>query len=151
MRYALETICVMVLLVIAGCDDKQSAFSALGPVSGRITFLIWIMFIGAALITVLICALMLISIAGPAHWRHKLTGEKSLFGEESLSDSDLSVCCLWILVLKAVDLGRAENRAFAGSRTWCGRNYRPRWHPPKRMNADPEAADESSITAWTQV
>ncbi len=50
--------CVMALLIIAGCDGQQSAFTALGPVSSRITLLTWIMFIGAALITLLICALM---------------------------------------------------------------------------------------------
>ncbi|WP_333874760.1 cytochrome c oxidase subunit II [Methylobacter sp.] len=79
MRYAInKTLCVMALLVIAGCGDKQSAFAGLGPVSSRITLLIWIMFIGAALITVLISVLMLISITGPAGWRHKLAGEKSI-------------------------------------------------------------------------
>ncbi|MGZ4956771.1 MAG: hypothetical protein ACXV8Q_16840 [Methylobacter sp.] len=83
MRYAInKTLCIMALLVIAGCDDKQSAFAGLGPVSSRITLLIWIMFIGAALITVLISVLMLISITGPAGWRHKLAGEKVLFGGE---------------------------------------------------------------------
>ncbi|MDP1663560.1 MAG: c-type cytochrome [Methylobacter sp.] len=70
--------CAVALLVIAGCDGGQSAFSGLGPVSSRITLLIWIMFIGAALITALICVLTLISIAGPANWRHKLTGKKSI-------------------------------------------------------------------------
>ncbi len=69
---------VMAFLVMAGCDGQQSAFTGLGPVSSRITLLIWIMFIGAALITLLICALMLISIAGPAGWRHKLTSEKGI-------------------------------------------------------------------------
>ncbi|MDD5581120.1 MAG: c-type cytochrome [Methylobacter sp.] len=75
MKYAF---CAVALLVIAGCDGGQSAFTGLGPVSSRITLLIWIMFIGAALITVLICVLLLISIAGPVGWRHKLTTEKSI-------------------------------------------------------------------------
>ncbi|MGZ8916204.1 MAG: cytochrome c oxidase subunit II [Methylobacter sp.] len=70
--------CVMALLIIAGCDGRQSAFTALGPVSSRIALLTWIMFIGAAFITLLICALMVISIAGPVDWRHKLTSEKSI-------------------------------------------------------------------------
>ncbi|MGZ8907901.1 MAG: cytochrome c oxidase subunit II [Methylobacter sp.] len=68
----------MALLIIAGCDGRQSAFTALGPVSSRIALLTWIMFIGAAFITLLICALMVISIAGPVDWRHKLTSEKSI-------------------------------------------------------------------------
>lgn len=78
MKHVWKLFCVMVLLTIAGCDGQQSAFTGLGPVSSRITLLIWIMFIGAALITLLICALMLISIAGPAGWRQQLTGEKSI-------------------------------------------------------------------------
>jgi cytochrome c oxidase subunit 2 len=67
---------VMALLSIAGCAGQQSAFTGLGPVSSRITLLIWIMFIGAALITVLISVLMAISIVGPANWRYKLSHEK---------------------------------------------------------------------------
>ncbi|WP_174626332.1 cytochrome c oxidase subunit II [Candidatus Methylobacter favarea] len=67
---------VMALLAMAGCAGEQSAFAGLGPVSSRITLLIWIMFTGAALITAFICVLMAISIAGPANWRHKLAREK---------------------------------------------------------------------------
>jgi cytochrome c oxidase subunit 2 len=74
----MKLFCILALLVMAGCDGRQSAFTGLGPVSSRITLLIWIMFIGAALITLLISALMLISIAGPAAWRHKLAGEKGI-------------------------------------------------------------------------
>jgi len=73
-----KMLCLMILLALAGCDSRQSAFSGLGPVSSRITLLIWIMFTGAALITVFICALMAISIAGPAGWRQKLTTEKNI-------------------------------------------------------------------------
>jgi cytochrome c oxidase subunit 2 len=80
MTYAINSFrkmfCVMALLTIAGCAGRQSAFTGLGPVSSRITLLIWIMFIGAALITVLISVLMAISIAGPANWRYKLSREK---------------------------------------------------------------------------
>ncbi|MGZ4989810.1 MAG: cytochrome c oxidase subunit II, partial [Methylobacter sp.] len=70
--------CVIALLSMAGCNGQQSAFSGLGPVSSRVTLLIWIMFIGAALITALVCVLLLISIAGPAAWRDKLATEKSI-------------------------------------------------------------------------
>ncbi|MDD5460244.1 MAG: cytochrome c oxidase subunit II [Methylococcales bacterium] len=102
----------MALLLIAGCDDKQSAFAALGPVSARITFLTWIMFIGAALITVLICVLMFISIAGPADWRHKLTGEKSIiWGGIVFPVVTLSALLIYgFLILKAGGTWvRAEN------------------------------------------
>ncbi len=78
MKHIWKMFCVMVLLIIAGCDGQQSAFTGLGPVSSRITLLIWIMFIGAASITLLICALMFISIAGPASWRQKLTSKKTI-------------------------------------------------------------------------
>lgn len=80
MTYAINSFrkmfCVMALLSIAGCAGQQSAFTGLGSVSSRITLLIWIMFIGAALITILISVLMAISIAGPANWRYKLSREK---------------------------------------------------------------------------
>jgi cytochrome c oxidase subunit 2 len=69
---------VLALLAIAGCGGQQSAFTALGPVSSRITLLTWIMLIGAALITLLVCALIIVAISGPANWRHKLTSEKSI-------------------------------------------------------------------------
>jgi cytochrome c oxidase subunit 2 len=80
MRQAIKSFrkicCVTALPAIAGCAGEQSAFAGLGPVSSRITLLIWIMFIGAALITAFICVLMAISIVGPADWRHKLSREK---------------------------------------------------------------------------
>lgn len=74
----MKLFCIMALLIIAGCDGQQSAFTSLGPVSSQITLLTWIMLIGSVLITLLICALILISIAGPAGWRHKLTDKKSI-------------------------------------------------------------------------
>jgi len=73
-----KTFCVMALLSITSCDGQQSVFTDLGPVSSQITLLMWIMFIGAALITVFICVLMAVSIAGPAGWRQKLTTEKNI-------------------------------------------------------------------------
>jgi cytochrome c oxidase subunit 2 len=73
-----KTFCVMALLSITSCDGRQSVFTDLGPVSSQITLLMWIMFIGAALITVFICVLMAVSIAGPAGWRQKLTTEKNI-------------------------------------------------------------------------
>ncbi|MGZ8175766.1 cytochrome c oxidase subunit II [Methylobacter sp.] len=104
--------CVMALLIIAGCDGRQSAFTALGPVSSRITLLTWIMFIGAAFITLLICALMVISIAGPADWRHKLTSEKSIvWGGMVFPVVTLTALLIYgFLVLKAGGtLSQAEN------------------------------------------
>jgi cytochrome c oxidase subunit 2 len=65
-------------LISASCDGQQSALTGLGQVSSRITLLTWIMLIAAVLITLLICGLMLISIAGPAGWRQKLTGKQSI-------------------------------------------------------------------------
>ncbi|MGZ8927591.1 MAG: cytochrome C oxidase subunit II, partial [Methylobacter sp.] len=73
-----KTFCVMALLSITSCDGQQSVFTDLGPVSSQITLLMWIMFIGAALITVFICVLMAVSIAGPTGWRQKLTTEKNI-------------------------------------------------------------------------
>jgi cytochrome c oxidase subunit 2 len=130
MKYALKIIYVMALLAIAGCDDKQSAFSALGPVSARITLLIWIMFIGAALITILICVLMLISIAGPADWRHKLTKQKSIiWGGIVFPVVTLSVLLIYgFLILKAGGtLVRAENPvriSVVGEQWWWRVIYR---------------------------
>lgn len=104
--------CVTALLIIAGCDGRQSAFTALGPVSSRIALLTWIMFIGAAFITLLICALMVISIAGPADWRHKLTSEKSIvWGGMVFPVVTLTALLIYgFLVLKAGGtLAQAEN------------------------------------------
>lgn len=75
----LPNLCIFLLLMaIGGCEGKQSAFIGLGPVSSRISLLMWIMFVAAALITVLVCLLVFVSIAGPPSWREKLTREKSI-------------------------------------------------------------------------
>lgn len=120
----------MVLLIIAGCDGAQSAFTGLGPVSSRITLLIWIMFIGAALITLLICALMLIAIAGPAGWRHNLTREKAIvWGGIVFPVVTLTALLIYgLLILKAGgELVRAENPvhiSVVGEQWWWRVIYR---------------------------
>jgi cytochrome c oxidase subunit 2 len=122
--------CAMVLLIIAGCDGGQSAFTGLGPVSSRITVLIWIMFIGAALITILICALMLIAIAGPAGWRHNLTREKAIvWGGIVFPVVTLTALLVYgFLILKAGgELVRAENPvhiSVVGEQWWWRVIYR---------------------------
>jgi cytochrome c oxidase subunit 2 len=127
MKYAF---CVMALLFIAGCDGGQSAFSGFGPVSSRITLLTWIMFIGAALITLLISALMLISIAGPAGWRHKLTSEKSIvWGGIVFPVVTLSALLVYgFMVLKAGEtLAQSENPvqiSVVGEQWWWRVIYR---------------------------
>lgn len=68
----------IVLTAMVGCDGEQSAFAGLGPVSSRITLLMWIMFIAAALITAFICLLIFVAIAGPDRWRRKLSSEKGV-------------------------------------------------------------------------
>lgn len=67
---------VIALTAITSCGGEQSAFAGLGPVSSRITLLMWIMFIAAMFITALICLLILVSIVGSVRWRQKLTTEK---------------------------------------------------------------------------
>lgn len=127
MKYAF---CAMALLIIAGCDGGQSAFAGLGPVSSRITLLIWIMFIGAALITLLICALMLIAIAGPADWRHNLTREKAIvWGGIVFPVVTLTALLVYgFLILKAgSELVRAENPihiSVVGEQWWWRVIYR---------------------------
>jgi len=134
MRHAinsfLKLFCVMALLSIAGCDGEQSAFAGLGPVSSRITLLIWIMFIGAALITLLICALMLISIAGPASWRHKLAGEKGIiWGGIAFPVVTLTALLIYgFLILKAggtlVQAGDPVHISVVGEQWWWRIIYR---------------------------
>ncbi|TRW96137.1 cytochrome c oxidase subunit II [Candidatus Methylobacter oryzae] len=127
MKYAF---CVTALLIIAGCDGGQSAFTGLGPVSSRIVLLTWIMFIGAALITLLICALMLIAIAGPAGWRHNLTREKTIvWGGIVFPVVTLTALLVYgFLVLKAGgELVRAENPvriSVVGEQWWWRVIYR---------------------------
>jgi cytochrome c oxidase subunit 2 len=69
---------VLLLMALEGCSGEQSAFAGLGPVSSRISLLMWIMFIAAVLISALICLLLLVSLAGPSQWRYKLAREKSV-------------------------------------------------------------------------
>ncbi len=122
--------CFVALLVLSGCDSQQSAFSRLGPVSSRITLLIWIMFIGAALITVFICALMAVSIAGPAGWRQKLTAEKSIvWGGIVFPAVTLTALLIYgFLILKAGGtLAQAENPvhiSVVGEQWWWRVIYR---------------------------
>lgn len=77
-RPRLPPFVALTLLTLAGCAGEQSAFAGLGPVSSRITLLTWIMFIAAALITVFICLLLFVAIAGPADWRRQLTRVKTV-------------------------------------------------------------------------
>jgi cytochrome c oxidase subunit 2 len=130
MKHIWKVFCIMALLILVSCDGQQSAFTGLGPVSSRITLLIWIMFIGAALITLLICALMLISIAGPIDWRHKLTSEKSIvWGGIVFPVVTLTVLLVYgFLILKAGGtLVKAENPvhiSVVGEQWWWRVIYR---------------------------
>jgi len=130
MKYMGQMLCIMTLVIIAGCDSRQSAFAGLGPVSSRITLLIWIMFIGAALITLLICALMMISISGPAGWRQKLTSKKSIvLGGIVFPTVTLTVLLIYgFWVLKAGEtLTQAENPvriSVVGEQWWWRVIYR---------------------------
>jgi len=130
MKYMRQMLCIMTLLIIAGCDSRQSAFTGLGPVSSRITLLIWIMFIGAALITLLICVLMMISISGPAGWRQKLTSKKSIvLGGIVFPTVTLTVLLIYgFLILKAGEtLTQAENPvriSVVGEQWWWRVIYR---------------------------
>ncbi|MGZ8933816.1 MAG: cytochrome c oxidase subunit II [Methylobacter sp.] len=120
----------MTLLIIVGCYGQQSAFTGLGPVSSRITLLVWIMFIGAALITVFICVLMAVSIAGPAGWRQKLTTEKNIiWGGIVFPIVTLTALLVYgFLILKAGgELVRAENPvhiSVVGEQWWWRVIYR---------------------------
>jgi cytochrome c oxidase subunit 2 len=121
---------VTALTTMTGCGGEQSAFAGLGPVSSRITLLTWIMSIAAALITVFICLLIVIAIAGPAGWRQKLTGEKSVvWGGIVFPVATLSVL-LWygFSILKAGEqLARAENPvhiSVVGEQWWWRVVYR---------------------------
>jgi cytochrome c oxidase subunit 2 len=96
--------CIIVLLLcVSGCDGMQSAFSYLGPVSSRITVLTWIMLAAAVSITVLMCVLTLLSIAGPEGLRRKLSSEKSIvFGGIVFPVVVLSALLIYgFLILKA--------------------------------------------------
>lgn len=121
---------VMALTTMTGCGGEQSAFAGLGPVSSRITLLTWIMFIAAALITVFVCLLTVIAIAGPAGWRHKLTGEKSvMWGGIVFPAATLSVLLFYgFSILKVGEqLARAENPvriSVVGEQWWWRVIYR---------------------------
>jgi cytochrome c oxidase subunit 2 len=121
---------VMALTTMTSCSGEQSAFAGLGPVSSRITLLTWIMFIAAALITVFICLLIVIAIAGPAGWRHKLTGEKSMvWGGIVFPVATLSVLLFYgFSILKVGEqLARAENPvriSVVGEQWWWRVIYR---------------------------
>ncbi|MGZ5031096.1 MAG: cytochrome c oxidase subunit II [Methylobacter sp.] len=118
------------MLAISGCGGQQSAFTALGPVSSRITLLIWIMFIGAALITLLICTLIIVSISGPANWRQKLTSEKSiLWGGIVFPTVTLTILLIYgFLILKAggalIQAGEPVHISVVGEQWWWRVIYR---------------------------
>jgi cytochrome c oxidase subunit 2 len=139
--------CALALLSMAGCDGQQSAFTDLGPVSSRITLLTWIMIIGAALITLLICTLTMISISGPADWRRKLTSEKSIvLGGIIFPVITLTALLIYgFLILKAGGtLAQAENPvriSVIGEQWWWRVIYR---HDDGRTT---ESANELRIPA----
>jgi cytochrome c oxidase subunit 2 len=118
------------LSAVAGCGGEQSALAGLGPVASRITLLTWIMFIAAASITVFICLLIAIAIAGPASWRRKLAGEKIVvWGGIVFPVATLSVLLLYgFSILKAGEqLVRADNPvhiSVVGEQWWWRVVYR---------------------------
>lgn len=121
---------VIALTTLAGCGGEQSAFAGLGPVSSRITLLMWIMFIAAVLITALICLLILVSIVGPARWRQKLTTEKVVvLGGIVFPVVTLSILLIYGFMMLRVgeNLVNAENPlriSVVGERWWWRVIYR---------------------------
>ena len=69
---------ILLLMMISGCGGEQSVFSGVGPVSARITVLMWVMFTGAVLIAALIAFLTFTAINGPFSWQRKLAGENPI-------------------------------------------------------------------------
>jgi cytochrome c oxidase subunit 2 len=125
-----ELFFAIALSAVAGCGSEQSTFAGLGPVSSRITLLTWIMFIAAALITVFVCLLIVIAIAGPADWRRKLTSEKIVvWGGIVFPVATLSVLLLYgFSILKAGEqLARGDNPvhiSVVGEQWWWRVVYR---------------------------
>ncbi|MGR8952188.1 MAG: cytochrome c oxidase subunit II [Gammaproteobacteria bacterium] len=136
---------VIVPAALAACAGEQSAFAGLGPVSSRITLLMWIMFIASALITVLICLLILVAIVGPDRWRRTLTREKVVvFGGIVFPVVTLTMLLIYgFTVLRAGgNLAQAENPlriSVIGERWWWRVIYR---HDDGRLT---ESANEVRI------
>jgi len=115
---------VIALTAMAGCDGEQSAFAGLGPVSSRITLLMWVMFIAAALITAFICLLIFVSIAGPSRWRQKLSSEQGVvLGGIVFPVVTLSILLIYgfMMLREEENLVHAENPvriSVVGERWW---------------------------------
>ncbi|EIC28368.1 cytochrome c oxidase subunit II [Methylomicrobium album] len=121
---------IALITAVAGCSGEQSAFAGLGPVSSRITLLTWIMFAAAALITVFMCGLTALAIAGPAGWRRRLADEKSvMWGGVVFPVATLSVLLFYgFSILNAGErLAQTENPihiAVVGEQWWWRVIYR---------------------------
>lgn len=150
--FRLSIPCFLLLVVtLAGCGGEQSAFAGMGPVSSRISLLMWIMFAAAVLITVFIGLLLWVSITGPAGWRERLAGEKSIvWGGIVFPVATLSVLLIYgFSVLRAGEtLSRAQDPArilVVGEQWWWRVVYR---HADGRTT---ESANEVRIPAGRPV
>ena len=137
---------VPLLLIINGCNGEQSVFASLGPVSSRISVLMWVMFIGAVLIAALVLFLVLAAINGPLRWQQKLAGEKSIIlGGIVFPCVVLSTLLVYgLLVLKSGETLTASGEApvrvsVIGEQWWWRVIYR---HEDGRMT---ESANELRI------
>jgi cytochrome c oxidase subunit 2 len=139
------------LAALCGCEGEQSVFAGLGPVSSRITLLTWIMFIAAAIITLLVGFLVTVAIYGPARWRHSLTSEKSvMWGGIVFPVAALSVLLFYgFSILNAGErqqrAGNPVRIAVVGEQWWWRVVYR---HPDGRTT---ESANEVRIPAGRPV
>ncbi|MEF3077043.1 cytochrome c oxidase subunit II [Methylobacter sp. Wu1] len=126
----LKPFLLIVLPTLASCAGEQSAFVGLGPVASRISLLMWIMFIAAALITVLMCVLVFVAITGSGSWRQTLTREKTVvLGGIAFPVVTLSALLIYGFSVLRVgeELVQAENPvriAMVGEQWWWRVIYR---------------------------
>ena len=101
-------------LLLAGCEGQQSALSAAGPDAAAFALLGYIMFVGGAVIFVLVMGLLACAIMAPPDWRAWL-GQRAFivaggFGFPVITLSVLLIYSLWLLR----DLDRGEAGRTAG-------------------------------------
>lgn len=79
-RYCKLAALLPLLLLLAACSGSQSALTGLGDVSDRIVVLSWIMFIGAAVILILVVIAAAIALYGSPVWKRRLANNEFIIG-----------------------------------------------------------------------
>ena len=120
------------LSLLCGCSGEQSALAGMSSQAERINQLSWLMFYGAAAITLLVVGLTLTALFGSSHWRRRFAGEQWVVGLGIIFPvvllSVLLVYGFWLLREDALPVAEGEpvRIAVVGEQWW----WRVIYHHP---------------------